>query len=63
MENVTELNLLDEKFDLKYINRISSDPTRAPELVRSKFFYLHSSSTLLENYKKITRNSYLRGSP
>jgi len=50
MENVMELNLMDEKSDLKYRRRILSEPTRAPYGVRSKLLYLHSASKLPDNY-------------
>ena len=52
MENVTELNFLDEKFDFKYINWISSEPTRAPELVRS-IFVLFAQFVKFEHGRKI----------
>lgn len=63
MESGTDLNLLDEKFDLKYINQISSDPTRASYVVHCKFVYLHGSSDLQEICQKITGNPCWRSHP
>jgi len=50
MENGMESDLLDEEIVENSLNRISSEPTRAPELVRSKCIYLHSSTNVHEKH-------------
>jgi len=65
MGDVTGFGFLDEEVDLKYMNRIPSEPTRTPYIVCSTFFYLRSSSHLLKNLSTSLpwNNSQARGEP
>ena len=55
VDKVTESDLLDGKSAVKSTNKCKRDPTRAPDVARGKFLYLHSSSKIPEKSRNIPR--------